>query len=186
MKLKIFNRTLGKQSEKTKLRNTGKIPAAIYERGKASKPIYIDKKEFEDLQRHIISGRLSTTKIALIDKDGSEKKTIIKDIQYRPTTYEVIHLDFEELIDDVLVNVNVPIACIGALDCIGIKLGGVLRTVIRQLKIRCLPKDIPSCFEIDVKSMGLNDTKKLSEIKIPDAVRPLMKLDQVAVIIAKR
>ena len=66
MKLKIFNRTERKKSSKTMLRNTGKIPAAIYEKGKDSRPVYIEKQEFEDLKRHIVSGRLSTTKITLI------------------------------------------------------------------------------------------------------------------------
>ena len=47
-------------------------------------------------------------------------------------------------------------------------------------------QDIPSFFELDVTEMGLGQSKKLSDIAIPAAVRPLIGLNEVAVVIAKR
>jgi large subunit ribosomal protein L25 len=131
-------------------------------------------------------GRLSTTKFTLVDEKGQEKKCIVKEIQYHITTYEVIHLDFEELLDDVKVNVNIPIECVGVTDCQGIKLGGVLRQVIRSLRVECFPKDMPESFELDIRALALNDSKRLKDLNIAETVRPLADLNEVAVVIAKR
>ena len=158
----------------------------LYVRGKLTDAIVIDGSEFSSLLRNVQSGRLSTTVFSLKDEHGKERRAILKEIQYRPTTYQVQHLDFEELFDDFKVTLNVPIECTGVVDCVGVKLGGVLRQVIRKLRVRCLPKDIPTVFTVDVRNMGQNDKIRLAELKIPQTVRPVANLDEVAIIIAKR
>lgn len=90
------------------------------------------------------------------------------------------------MVDDVQVKVNVPIECIGEVDCVGVKLGGVLRRVIRYLRVQCLPKDLPAFFEMDVVSLELNKSRKLGDLNIAEGVRTLSDLNEVAVIIAKR
>lgn len=186
MKLQVFKREQIKKSESNRIRREGNIPGIIYTRGKESQSIAVDGAEFGSLMRTVLPGRLSTTVFTLKDDHGKQQRVIVKDIQYHPTTYKVLHLDFEELADDVYVKVNVPIECTGVVDCIGVKLGGVLRQVIRSLRIRCLPKDIPSAFTIDVKAMGQNEKKRLSDLSIPQAVKPIADLNEVAVVIAKK
>jgi large subunit ribosomal protein L25 len=84
------------------------------------------------------------------------------------------------------VNVKVPVECTGVADCTGIKLGGFLRQVIRYVKVECDPHAIPSKFDIDVRDLGIKQTRRVSDIKLPQDVRPLAKLDEVLVVIAKR
>lgn len=186
MQLNIFARTAGKKGETKSLRREGGIPAVLYVRGKPSEPIMVKSDGFDYLMRHVKSGRLATTRIALVDENGRHRNAIIKDIQYHVTTYQVEHLDFEELIDKATITVSVPIECTGAVDCIGVKLGGVLRQVIRSLKVECLPKELPEYFELDVRNMAINDSRRLRDLAIPAAVRPLVDLNEVAVVIAKR
>ena len=186
MQLRVSYRTGERKSEAKRLRREKKIPAVIYSNGKPGEMIAIEAVEFQKLLNHIKKGHLSTTKIVLADENGKERSVIVKDIQYNIITYDIIHLDFEELHDNITVNVNVPIECTGVADCQGVKLGGVLRLVIRQMRVNCLPKDIPASFKVDVTSMVLNDAKRLSDFNIPNTVRPLMKLNQVAIAIVKR
>ncbi|ADI38181.1 50S ribosomal protein L25 [Waddlia chondrophila 2032/99] len=186
MKLKFEQRTAEKKSDSRSLRNLGKIPAVLYVRGKDSEAIAVDAADFETVLRTVKKGRLSTTKLALVDGTGKERNVLVKDIQYHVTTYNVLHLDFEELLDNVKIKVKVPIECVGEVDCVGIKLGGVLRRVIRYLRVHCLPKDLPEFFKMDVKTLGLKESRKLSDLEIPETVRPLMDLNEVAVTIAKR
>jgi large subunit ribosomal protein L25 len=186
MKLNISKREVIKKSESGRIRREGKIPAVLYVRGKPTDAIVVDGNEFNGLMRSLVPGRLSTTQFSLKDGQGKERRAVLKEIQYHPTTYHVQHLDFEELYDDVKVTLNVPIECTGVVDCIGVKLGGVLRQVIRKVRVRCLPKDIPSVFYIDVKNMGQNEKIRLSELTIPQTVKPVADLNEVAVIIAKR
>lgn len=187
MKLNVTPRTAGKKSESKQLRRANQIPAVIYKRGKEiSDNIVLKNSEFDDILRQILPGRLSTQVFTLIDEKGKERRGLLKEIQYHVTKYNVIHLDFEELVDDVPVNVKVPIECTGIVDCVGIKLGGVLRQVIRYLKVRCLPKDIPSAFVLDIRDMAQRETRRLKDLNIPETVRPLADLNEVAVAIVKR
>lgn len=186
MKLKYQQRSHEQKREARRLRREGKIPAVLYSDGKEGGVIAIDSQEFQTGLRQVKKGHLATTIITLVDEKGKERKAIVKDIQYHPTTYNVLHLDFEELHSDVYVNVKVPIECTGVVDCQGIKLGGVLRQVIRALKVRCLPKDIPAAFNVDVTQMAIKDSKKLSDLRIPEGIRALADMNEVAVAIVKR
>jgi large subunit ribosomal protein L25 len=84
------------------------------------------------------------------------------------------------------VTVNVPIQILGLADCVGIKLGGFLRQVIRSLKVSCLPKHIPQEFELDVRDLNVGQSKRLSDIAIPGTARPIGRMSEVAVVIAKK
>lgn len=186
MKLSITERKAEGKCHSNRLRKRGFVPAVLYVRGKESLPISVDRSHFDAALRSIPKGRLSTTIFSLADEKGKEIRAIVKEIQYHPTSYDIIHLDFEELQKDVPVNIKVPIECIGVLDCAGIKLGGVLRRVIRYLKVSCLPDHIPPYFELDVTALGMKQYKKLSDLQIPKNVKPLVDLGEVAVVIAKR
>lgn len=184
MELSVKSRTK-EQSNAKRIRREGGIPAIVYSQGKPGQEIVVDANEFKKILNQVESGTLST-KIFSLNSDGKKIRAILKDIQYCIITYNPIHLDFVELFDDVPVNINIPIQCLGVVDCAGVKLGGVLRQIIRHLKVRCLPKDIPAKFEIDVRDLGLNQSKKLEEIQLPHTVRPLINLREVAVVVAKR
>lgn len=179
-------RTAQKKSEANKLRREGFIPAIIYHKDKAGETIYVQSDEFSAFLRGVQPGRLSTSVFTLVDGKGKERRVIIKDIQYNVVNYNVVHLDFEELLENVTINVKVPIECVGAAECPGVKLGGALRQVIRHLKVRCLPKDMPAFFTLDVKDLGLRQSKRLEDLDIPNTIRPLVNLREVAAVIVKR
>lgn len=186
MKLSMTQRTAGKKSETSRLRREGFIPAIIYVQGKPAIDVTIKSSDYQGLMRQVLPGRLSTTVFDLVDAKGKVHKALIKEIQYHPTTYDVMHLDFIELHDNAKVNVKVPIECTGVVDCVGIKLGGALRQVIRYLPVRCLPRDIPTAFELDIRNLGPRESRKLGDLAIPETVQPLMALKEVVAVIVKR
>jgi len=185
MKLSVQQRADQKKSDTKKIRREGNIPAILYSSGKAPEALIVNGPEFGAALRGLKRGGLPTTVFSLA-AGGKEKRVIIKDIQYHLTTYNVSHIDFEELHDNVAVCVKVPINCIGVADCAGIKLGGFLRQVIRHVKVECLPKKIPEEFQVDIKDLGIRQSKRLSDISMPEGVKPLANLEEVVVVIAKR
>jgi large subunit ribosomal protein L25 len=185
MKLAIHNRALGTKGDVNKLRREGGIPAILYGRDKENTPIYVKGEEVAAILRKIQPGQLATTVFEL-NQGSSTVKAILKDIQYHVVSYQIEHLDFAVLADEALVSVNVPIQIVGAADCVGVKLGGFLRQVLRSVKVSCLPKDIPTGFAIDVRDLGISSAKKISDIEMPAGVKPLAKLEQVAVIVRKK
>ncbi|MBS4168336.1 50S ribosomal protein L25/general stress protein Ctc [Parachlamydia sp. AcF125] len=186
MKLKAFKRNVEKKCSVKKLRREGKIPAVIYKKGSSGEELSIDGQMFTAALRKVEPGHLSTTVFILEEEGRAERQVIVKEIQYNVTNYDVIHLDFEELIEGTPVNVKIPIEIVGAADCPGIKLGGVPRQVIRAMKVRCLPKDIPASFPVDISTLSLGESKRLSDLQIANTIRPLMNLSEVAVAIVKR
>lgn len=185
MDLKFTKRAAERKCEANRLRKDGKIPAIVYIRNQPGETISVERDAFTSLLRNVKQGRLPTTIFTLSD-GTTKRKAILKDIQYNPVNYEVIHLDFEELVDGTPVNVKIPVEFTGIADSAGLKLGGVLRQVIRHVRVNCLPKDIPDHFQVDVRDMSITDVKKVKDLNIPQTVRPLVNLNEVIVVIAKR
>lgn len=185
MKLTVSKRTGETKSELTKLRHQGDIPASVYSKGKPCDKITVKGAEFEAVLRKLPKGYLPTTTFEL-EMDGKTKKAIVKDIQYHPTTYRILHLDFLILEPKITVDVKVPINCIGEADCVGVKLGGFVRPVKRHVEVRCLPDDIPTDFKVDIKSLEIGQSKRVSDIEAGAMVRLLAKPKEILVVIAKR
>jgi large subunit ribosomal protein L25 len=184
MELAIFPRKSGCKGDIKKLRIQGSIPAIIYAKGLENENISVSAHDFNKILNEMQKGRLSTTVFTL--KGEKEKFTaIVKEIQYDVTSYEVLHLDFEKLSAKEKVKVVIPIECIGAEACAGVKVGGLLRQTMRYLKVSCLPKEIPAVFQIDVTHLELGRTKRVKDIVFPKGVRPLAKQEEVIVLVTK-
>ena len=168
-----------------KLRREGMLPAILYSQGNKGEVITVETNEFKKILNVTQTGTLSS-KIFDLDLGGKKRRAIVKEIQYHVTTYDVLHIDFEEIFDDVPVTLNIPVLCLNAVDCAGVKLGGVLRHVIRKMKVKALPRHIPDAFEIDVREMQMGHTTRLSDLTIPEGVKPVVDLDNVAVLIARK
>jgi large subunit ribosomal protein L25 len=185
MKLNVSSREKKTKATVKTIRREGNIPAILYSKGAEGKELIIDGIEFQKLLNKIERGTLSSI-VFEIEVDGKKTKALVKDIQYHVVTYNILHIDLIELFDDVPVTLNVPLKCVGAADCAGVKAGGVLRQVLRHLKVRTLPKHIPSHFDLDVKKLGMGQAVRLSAIKIPETVRPMENLKVVAAVVGKR
>lgn len=183
MKLNIKKRVGATKSELYQVRREGNIPAVLYSTGKTGEKITIEGVEFKAILRKLTPGRLSTTQFVLVD-GSQEHSVIVKEIQYHPTTYEILHIDFMVLAGKV--RVRVPVECVGVADCQGIKLGGFLRQVIRYAKVECSANAIPAAFSVDIRDLAIGDVKRLSDVEIPAGIRSLGKMNEVVVVIAKR
>lgn len=185
MKLKYFERKNLAKGETNKIRREGNVPGVLYGQDKENQNIILQGDELKAVFRNMKSGLLSTTIFEL--HDGKKTiKAIVKDIQYHVANYEILHVDFALVEENRPVTVNVPVQVVGVGDCVGIKLGGFLRQVIRSMKVTCLPKDIPQEFVIDIRDLNITQSKRLSDIAIPSSVKPLARMNEVAVVIAKR
>lgn len=186
MNLNITKRKVGAKSDVNHIRREGNVPAIVYAQGKVGDAVVVNGDELQAVFRKMKKGYLPTTVFTLKDEENNQFEAIVKGIQYHPTTYKILHMDFVRLIDDVKVNVKVPIQCVGMAECTGIKLGGVLRQVIRQISVSCLPRDIPKDLVLDVRDLVMNQSHKLNKIAIPKGVKALCSLNEVVAVIVKR
>ncbi len=185
MKLVVSKRDGKLKSEISQMRHKGDIPGILYGQGADNVKIRIEGEGFHAAIRKMPKGFLPTT-VFEFEIDGKKVKAIAKDVQYDPVTYQVLHVDLLVLQDKVPVKVNVPIEFVGEADCVGIKLGGFLRPVIRHVRVSCLPKDMPEKFEIDVREMRIGNSRRIGDLGMPAGVKSLVAEQAVVVTIAKR
>jgi large subunit ribosomal protein L25 len=164
---KAINRSKENGSTKSLLRK-GMVPGIIY--GKNTNPT---KVAFEDkiIQKLMHSGGFYSNIINL-DVDGSKEKILPKQLQYHPVTNKLIHFDFLRVQDDTKVTVEVEVIFLNRETCPGLKKGGVLNLVRRLVELTCNANKIPEKLEYDLISAEIGDAIKISNIELPEGVKP--------------
>lgn len=95
---------------------------------------------------------------------GDEYSCIMKDIQFHPTTEDILHIDFQELTEGKHVVTEIPVLLTGLAE--GVKEGGRQILKIRKLKAKVLPKDLMEHIEIDVTELAMNHSIKVGDLQI--------------------
>ena len=166
-KYKVIERSKASGSTYSLL-NKGMVPGIIY--GKGTQPTQI---AFEDkvLQKLMHTGSFYST-ILDLDVDGKVEKILPKQLQYHPVTDKLIHFDFLRVQNDTKVTVDVPVQFLNQETCPGLKKGGVLNLVRRDVELSCNANNIPDNLQFDLASSEIGDSIKISNINLPDGVKP--------------
>ena len=149
------------RSASRRLRKAEKIPAILY--GKHTKPesLAISAPEFVKLRKEI-AGQAAL--IELKREAGPTALSFLQEIQRDAITDKYLHLDLHEVKTDEKFEIRVPVRIVG--EAAGVKVGGgILETSSFQLRIRCLPKDLPNLIEVDVSAVELGQTVHVSDMK---------------------
>src|SRR5918996_323187 len=161
-----------------KLRSTARIPGVIYGHHREAQSLAIDARELEKLLGQIAPG----TTVVELNLEGRVSRTLIREIQRHPFKRQVLHIDFQELVAGEKITVNVPILLIGT--AAGVKDGGTVEEVMREVSIEVDPANIPNHFEIDISALGINDSVHVSDIKVPEGVEILDDLEATVAVVA--
>ncbi|MBW1853343.1 MAG: 50S ribosomal protein L25/general stress protein Ctc [Deltaproteobacteria bacterium] len=152
-----------------RLRQKGMLPAVVYGHKTPSTPLLIDSKQL----RQAIAGGKGESKLfsLLIEENGEpkEKTVMIKELQIHPLKRHYLHVDFFEVAMDEEITIPLPIKLLGEAE--GVKIGGVLQQVRRELEIRCLPSNIPDSLEVDVSSLNIGDSIHLKDVQLPPGIK---------------
>jgi large subunit ribosomal protein L25 len=156
-----------RRSGARKLRRLGRIPAIVYGGGRAPEAISLD----HDAVVHQMDREAFYTSILSIVVGTESQPVVVKEVQRHPAKPYVLHLDFQRIVEDEEITLNVPIHFIGEDTAKGVKeQGGVVEHLMTDLEISCLPKDLPEYLEVDVTALELNEVLHLSEIRLPEGV----------------
>lgn len=166
----------GKQAVK-KLRQVNIVPAVVYKKAEEVLNIRFDKKNFYKVTHTQAGENVIITLKFKSDKKIKDKNVIIKEIQYNPLTDEVLHVDFNQISLTEKIEVNVPIIPKG--ESLGVKEGGVLAHILKELHIECLPTKIPQSFEADITNLKIGDLFHVRELIVPKDIRIITDLDSV-------
>jgi len=149
-----------------RLRHQGKVPAIIYGAGRPPRALTFDQnKVLHELENESFYSSILNIKVG-----SKSQAAIVKDIQRHPAKNFVVHLDFQRIVEDEEIRMNVPIHFLGENVSIGVKAGGSVSHIKTDVEVVCLPKHLPEYLEIDISGLGLDEMMYLSDIKLPEGV----------------
>jgi len=183
-KLTADTRTRTGKGVARKLRVDGKIPAVVYGKGTQSVALTVDPVA---LKRALDPGKRQNTVIDLtiLDQGQSrEVKVMLKDYQIDTLKQVVLHADFIQISMDQEIEVSVPLLLEGKPE--GVKFGGTLHQVFRELQLRCKPADIPAAITYDVTAMQINDTLRAKDLALQGAKISLPENLTIALVMAAK
>ena len=158
--LSVRERESRGSAESRRLRRTGEIPGVLYGRGKQPHAICVDEREL----RRALTGDSGLHAILDVTLEGQKTAhaSILKDYQVDPIRGHVIHVDFQEVRLDQPIQAQVVVELVG--DPEGVKEGGVLSQVQREINVEALPMEVPDRLELDVSALAIGDTMRLADL----------------------
>lgn len=177
LEVKVRKR-MGKSGAR-EIRKEGNIPGILYGKGTDPIPVVVNPSA---LKEALSTEAGENTLLEMSIKDGSEETkrlSLLREIQYDFITSKPIHFDFQALDTTKTITVDVPVHITGRAK--GVKEGGILEEVMREIPVECLPKNIPNSFEIDVTELDIGDSIHVSTLKVSDDINILSEDEETIV-----
>ena len=163
--LKVAPRESFGSRESRRLRGEGLVPGVVYGEGGDARPFQVAERDVRNL---IAEGQ------ALFDVEiegQSAVPVVVKEQQHHPVRDQLIHIDLHEVRLDTAITAMVPVELEGSTDAPGVKEGGVLEHVTREVEVEALPTEIPEGLVADVSEMDIGDTLPLTAVVPPEGVK---------------
>jgi large subunit ribosomal protein L25 len=170
-KINVTCRTRKGKTQARVLRRQGVVPAVVYGQGHESLSVTLKP---EDLHAALDPGKRRNTLLTLTLRDeqgGNQEQMLamLKDVQIDSLKQTLLHVDFVRVSLEKRVHAAVPLVAMGKPE--GLKFGGVLHQVFRQLDVVCTPDKIPTSLSADVTALNIGDTITIGQLALPDGVQ---------------
>jgi large subunit ribosomal protein L25 len=153
-----------------RLRRSGRVPGILYGGGDEPLAFDVDAREL----RHALAARGAVLEVS---DGGSATPAILKSAHHHPVRGDTLHVDLLRVNLNVAIHAVVPLELTGGDESPGVKEGGTLEQITRELNIEVLPTAIPESISHDVSRMDINDTITLADITMPAGMTLLDELD---------
>ncbi len=158
--------TTGKGAAR-KLRADNAIPAIVYGAKIDSEMLAIDTAEFDKIIRD--NGSTGLFFDLKVEGDASKDRVVmLKNLQMDTFGLQYLHVDLHQVDMDTNVTVSVLVETVG--ESSGVKEGGLLQLIRRELEVVCKPADTPSSIKIDISGLDIGSAVHVEDIDLGDAV----------------
>jgi large subunit ribosomal protein L25 len=157
-----------------RLRRSGKVPGVIYGGGGDPLAFQVDARDLRVALAH--AGAVIELSI-----DGAASPVVVKELIRHPVSGATLHIDLLRVRLDQAISSTVVVELTGADESPGVKEGGVLEQVTREVNIEALPNDIPDSLTFDVSGLVIGDTITLESLATPSEVKLLDEPETVLV-----
>jgi large subunit ribosomal protein L25 len=151
--------------ESRRLRRAGFVPGVLYSGGSDARPFQVGERE---IRQFLTNGHT----LFDLEIEGSKGvPVVVKEEQHHPLRGDLLHIDCYEVKLDEAIEAEVALELEGAEEAPGVKEGGVLEHVTREITVEALPADIPEVIHADVSEMSIGDTIQLAALTPPSGVK---------------
>jgi large subunit ribosomal protein L25 len=179
VKINATTRKLRGKGGARESRREGLVPGILYGQ-EENLPLAVDRRELDGILRTVSSGN-AIFDVQLKGRESEEFKAIIKEVQRHPVSEAVVHFDFEHIRMDQKVRVHVPVHLLGT--AVGIKEGGILEHLTRELELDCVAALIPASIDVDVTHLERNDSIHVRDIQLGENMHIVNPPDQVVAMV---
>jgi large subunit ribosomal protein L25 len=157
------------KNDARRARRDGMVPATLYGGDGGTVAVLAPLKELAAILR----SEAGRNTIFTLEVEGVEASEVMfHDRQIDPVRGRLIHADFTRLVKGQKIEVTVPLHLVG--EPIGVREEqGVLEQIIREIQIRCEPREIPDSIEVDVSNLGVHDVLHISDIPVDERIEIL-------------
>ena len=161
-------------------RRADKVPAVVY--GGKEKPLHINLPLKETLL--VSSKRNFKSTLLEIELDGKKLLTLPRSVQFHPVTDAPEHLDLQFITDNL--RIFIPVEFTNHAKSPGLKRGGVLNIVRREIEFFCNPAKIPEKIEVNLEGKEISQSIHIEDVTLPEGVKPFIKRNFTIATIAGR
>jgi len=163
------------KNDARRTRREGMVPVIVYGGGGETVAAAAPLKELAAILR----SEAGRNTIFTLDVEGvGPSEVMFSDRQIDPVRLRLIHADFQRLVKGQKIEVTVPLHLTG--EPIGVREEqGVLEQIVREIEIRCDPRDIPDAINVDVSNLGVHDVLHVSDIPVDEKIEILDPPDNV-------
>ncbi len=170
-KLNVSSRDAAGSRAVRRLRRSGRVPGVVYGGGAESIGFDADARELR-------TALTSTGAVLDLSIDGAKPTPVVlKEAQRHPVRGETIHVDLLRVRLDEAITALVPLELTGVEEAPGVKQGGVLEQITRELHVEALPTAIPESIVHDIGEMQIGETITLAVLSAPEGVTLLDEAD---------
>jgi large subunit ribosomal protein L25 len=150
------------------LRRAGRVPAVIYGERKDQQMISLEARA---LRRELSNPRFFST-LCSLQLDGEPIRVLPREVQLHPVSDDPVHADFVRVSRGTTIHVTVQVAFLNEDISRGLKRGGVLNVVRREIELVCPADAIPEQIEVDLAGADIGDSLHISQVSLPAGVHP--------------
>jgi large subunit ribosomal protein L25 len=150
-------------------RREGLVPGVVYGAKQEATLVAFDPR---DIMKELHKGGWQSHLYEVAVKDGPTERALMRDIQFDPVTDRPLHIDFQRLAAGARIRVKVPVAFLNEETSPGLKAGGVLNVVRREVEVLADPDAVPEKFEIDLIEAKIGDSLRWSAVKDTAGTKP--------------
>ena len=153
------------------IRSDGNVPAIVYGGKNQNQKIYVSKK----LLKALIEKQNFLSNIITLKLEGKSQNVLPREVKYHILSDEPTHVDFLRVLPGVKIKIKVPVNFINSEKSPGLKRGGVLNIVRREVELKCPSEKIPDNLTIDLDGVDIGESFKISSIKLDKDVMPTIQ-----------